>query len=233
MLPALTVEPILALAAGAVLQGPLPGHDLAIWHGFSPALWMSVIALAGGVLLYAGRKPLFALHERVEGGWMPGASTTGLLDGLFALAQGLTRRLDTGSLQRMMLLFVGLGPDAGHGWLARPRIAPDRAARAAAGGRRQPGRRPGHGRGGRRGPGPASPAFRRPGADGRGGPGGVPDLRQVFRPDLALTQLSVEVVTVILLLLALYFLPQTHPRRTPAGLGASGMVCWPAWRAWA
>jgi multicomponent K+:H+ antiporter subunit A len=44
ILPALTVEPILALAAGAVLQAPLPEHNLAIWHGFNPALWMSVIA---------------------------------------------------------------------------------------------------------------------------------------------------------------------------------------------
>ncbi|MDD3530151.1 MAG: proton-conducting transporter membrane subunit, partial [Gallionellaceae bacterium] len=48
ILPALTVEPILALAAGAVLQGPLPAHDLAIWHGWSPAVAMSLVALAGG-----------------------------------------------------------------------------------------------------------------------------------------------------------------------------------------
>lgn len=60
ILPALTVEPILALAAGAVLQGPLPRHDLAIWHGFSPALWMSVIALAGGVLLRPTQAPVRA-----------------------------------------------------------------------------------------------------------------------------------------------------------------------------
>jgi multicomponent K+:H+ antiporter subunit A len=45
---------------GAVLQGPPPEHDLAIWHGVSPALWMSVIACFGGIaLLYLGRKPLF------------------------------------------------------------------------------------------------------------------------------------------------------------------------------
>jgi multicomponent K+:H+ antiporter subunit A len=31
-------------------------------------------------------------------------------------------------------------------------------------------------------------------------------------PDLALTQLSVEVVTIVLLLLALHFLPQRHPQ---------------------
>ena len=65
--PAQTVEPILAVAAGAVLQGPLPAHDLALWHGVNPALWMSAIALVGGVLLYLARKPLYALHERFEG----------------------------------------------------------------------------------------------------------------------------------------------------------------------
>lgn len=40
-------------------------------------------------------------------------------------------------------------------------------------------------------------------------------------PDLALTQLSVEVVTVILLLLALYFLPQTTPA-DPGGAAHQG-----------
>ena len=36
-------------------------------------------------------------------------------------------------------------------------------------------------------------------------------------PDLALTQLSVEVVTIILLLLALYFLPQRSPAESQPG----------------
>jgi multicomponent K+:H+ antiporter subunit A len=48
-------------------------------------------------------------------------------------------------------------------------------------------------------------------------------------PDLALTQLSVEVVTVILLLLALYFLPQPprpNPRRRGHGACAADLACW-------
>jgi multicomponent K+:H+ antiporter subunit A len=57
-------------------------------------------------------------------------------------------------------------------------------------------------------------------------------------PDLALTQLSVEIVTIVLLLLALYFLPWDEPRERPsprlvghgvlavaAGLGA-GLLTW-------
>jgi multicomponent K+:H+ antiporter subunit A len=43
-------------------------------------------------------------------------------------------------------------------------------------------------------------------------------------PDLALTQLSVEVVTIILLLLALYFLPQRSPAESPPGRRARDLV---------
>src|SRR5690606_28742563 len=50
--PAFTVEPILAVAASSVLQGPVPDHDLAIWHGFNTALYMSITALVGGVIFY-------------------------------------------------------------------------------------------------------------------------------------------------------------------------------------
>jgi multicomponent K+:H+ antiporter subunit A len=48
-------------------------------------------------------------------------------------------------------------------------------------------------------------------------------------PDLALTQLSVEVVTVILLLLALYFLPQHTPAESGNGRRCA-MACWPVGR---
>ena len=216
ILPALTVEPILALAAGAVLQGPLPRHDLAIWHGFSPALWMSVIALAGGVLLYARRKPLFALHERFEGVLDARRVYNLLLDGLFAFAHGLTRRLDTGSLQRMIALFVGSALILGaSGWQAtdspltgpRALLPVDGVSLAAALAM-------------------ALTAITALALHRRrfvalvlmGAVGLVVSLIFVkfSAPDLALTQLSVEVVTVILLLLALYFLPQTTPAEPQA-----------------
>jgi multicomponent K+:H+ antiporter subunit A len=217
ILPALTVEPILALAAGAVLQGPLPRHDLAIWHGFSPALWMSVIALAGGVLLYARRKPLFALHERFEGVLDARRVYNLVLDGLFAFASGLTRRLDTGSLQRMIALFVGSALILGaSGWLAtdssltgpRALLPVDGVSLAAALAM-------------------AVTAIAALALHRRrfvalvlmGAVGLVVSLIFVkfSAPDLALTQLSVEVVTVILLLLALYFLPQHTPAESGSG----------------
>ncbi len=217
MLPALTVEPILALAAGAVLQGPLPGHDLAIWHGFSPSLGMSVIALLGGVLLYVGRKPLFALHARHEGKLDARRVYNRLLDALFALAGGVTRALDIGSLQRLVALFAGFAVLLGTaGWLAtdspltgpRPLLPVDGvsllAALAMAGAAVTA---------------LALHRHRFVALVLMGAVGLVVSLIFVkfSAPDLALTQLSVEVVTVILLLLALYFLPQRTPaERQPA-----------------
>jgi multicomponent K+:H+ antiporter subunit A len=211
ILPALTVEPILALAAGAVLQGPLPAHDLAIWHGFSPALWMSVIALIGGILLYVGRKPLFALHVRFEDRLSARRVYDRLLDALLGLASGLTRRLDTGSLQRMIASFISFALILGiSGWLGSgssltgPRellpvdavslfaaLAMLAATLTALALHRQ-----------------RFVALILIGAVGL-------LVSLIFvkfsAPDLALTQLSVEVVTIILLLLALYFLPQQTP----------------------
>ncbi len=238
ILPALTVEPILALAAGAVLQGPLPAHDLAIWHGFSPAVWMSVIALIGGILLYVGRKPLFALHERFED-WLSARRVYDhVLDALFGFAGGLTRRLDTGSLQRMIASFIGFALILGvSGWLGSgspltgPRdllpvdtvslfaaLAMAAVALTALALHRQ-----------------RFVALILIGAVGL-----VVSLIFVkfSAPDLALTQLSVEVVTIILLLLALYFLPQHTPvesgngRRWRDGVlavmagGGVGMLAW-------
>ena len=211
--PALIVEPILAVAVTGVLQESLPEHNLAIWHGFSPALGMSVIALVGGGLIYLGRKPLFAFYERhVE--WLRMETLYDrLLNGLFALAGALTRKLDTGSLQRLLFvtilsaLVLGLAgfisvpaPLTG----VRTRLPVDGVSLLAALGliaaaigavflHRQ----------------------RLVAVVLMGAVGLVTALIFIrfSAPDLALTQLAVEVVTVVLLLLALYFLPQHSPAK--------------------
>lgn len=51
-LPYLMIEPYLRTAAVAVLGDRAPPFTLAVWHGFTPALLMSAIALAAGVVLY-------------------------------------------------------------------------------------------------------------------------------------------------------------------------------------
>ena len=51
-LPALTIAPFLASAVVSVLGTQTPEYSLAIWHGFNAPLIMSLIALVGGVALY-------------------------------------------------------------------------------------------------------------------------------------------------------------------------------------
>jgi multicomponent K+:H+ antiporter subunit A len=51
VLPAQTIGPLLATAGTAIL-GDVPSYELAVWHGFTPALLMSLVALVGGVSFY-------------------------------------------------------------------------------------------------------------------------------------------------------------------------------------
>ncbi|MDP2170878.1 MAG: MnhB domain-containing protein, partial [Rhodocyclaceae bacterium] len=216
--PAQTVEPLLAVAAAAVLQGPLPEHNLALWHGVNPALWMSVIALAGGALLYLGRRPLYALHYRLEGRLDARVIFEHILEiGVLRAARRFTAAFDTGSLQRQAALFIVSALVLGGSGLllapapltgTQPLLAVDGISLIAA----------------------LALVFAALGATALhrrrlvaliliGAVGLIVALVFVkfSAPDLALTQLSVEVVTIVLLLLALYFLPQT----TPAEAGKS------------
>ena len=63
LFPNQTVQPLLLMASRAML-GPLPEFHLAVWHGVSPALLMSAGALCVGVLIYVLRGPIFTWHER-------------------------------------------------------------------------------------------------------------------------------------------------------------------------
>lgn len=53
VLPGLTLGPVLNLAAQSVLGADLPWKDIAVWHGVNLPLVMSLIALGAGVALYA------------------------------------------------------------------------------------------------------------------------------------------------------------------------------------
>ena len=41
----------------AVLGAAIPEYSLAVWHGFTPELLMSVVAMAGGVAVYVMLRP--------------------------------------------------------------------------------------------------------------------------------------------------------------------------------
>jgi multicomponent K+:H+ antiporter subunit A len=60
--PAWSIGTLLAAAAAPVVGGVLPEYSLAVWHGFNLPLAMSFVALAGGMLLYLSQR-----RRRAEG----------------------------------------------------------------------------------------------------------------------------------------------------------------------
>ena len=209
MLPGYTVAPLLAVAAQASLNGPLPEYDLAIWHGFNLPLAMSLAATLGGVLVYLLRQPLFR--------WYAGLPEVDAKDvfergvrAVVALSQRITALLEKGSLQRYLALMLlaaillvisglsdlpgftgslGLSPLDGPGLMGGSVLCV--AALLTVIFHRQ-----------------RLVALLMLSVVGL-------LVALVFArysaPDLALTQLSVEVVTIILLMLALYFMPAHTP----------------------
>lgn len=203
--PQMTVGPLLASASTAVLGGDLPYYKLHIWHGFNLPLLMSAIAMAGGAIIYVNRSRIFFFQMH-----FPEKNESLLFDNGVKKIRNLTRLLlnwiDTGSTQRSVfwLLIMAIAftvfplMQLNTTMGLRPQIQVDSVMIAG-----------------------ATLLC-------------VSSLATVIwhhirflallllsvvglivsisfalfsAPDLALTQLSVEVVTIILLLLALYFLP--------------------------
>ncbi|WP_417231412.1 monovalent cation/H+ antiporter subunit A [Brevundimonas sp.] len=64
VLPAMTIGPDLQRAAVAVLGPDTPAFTLAVWHGFTPALGLSVFAMvAGGILYVLLRRRLLVIRK--------------------------------------------------------------------------------------------------------------------------------------------------------------------------
>jgi multicomponent K+:H+ antiporter subunit A len=210
VLPALMVAPLLALGAGAVLGGPLPEYSLRIWHGFSLPLLMSVIAFGGGALFYFSLQRLYRLHHHVQLRRGGKEMFDAVLRALTFAARRVTATLENGSLQRYLLLLM-LTALAATAWPLLPdRLAAGNAAEQA----------------------PHGGAWVLWAIAGGAAIGSAWTYRRrmvslillgvvglavsiVFvylsAPDLALTQLLVEVVTILLMMLALYYLPQRSP----------------------
>jgi len=215
LLPTTLAAPLVAAASTAVTGGERPDLHLALWHGINPALLMSLGAVAVAILLlwrYA------AIARAVA--YLPSADAKRLFDsGMTAIVGGLRRLsglLHAASLQRYLLvLFVAvlaLGIDAG--W----RFGVNAGQRETT---------------------PAAPmaivawaalivaTIAVLAADRRrylalvfiSVIGLVMALAFVHlsAPDLALTQIAVEVVTILLMLLALHLLPGSPPRLSGVG----------------
>src|SRR5690606_29816859 len=99
-------------ATRAVLGHEMPEYHLALWHGLNLPLIMSVIALAGGLLLYSQRKGLFAFYER-KYRHDEKVVFESRVQRSVRFAQAVTDRLENGSLQRYVALFIGAAVIAG------------------------------------------------------------------------------------------------------------------------
>jgi len=120
IVPALTIAPVLHAGASAILGIQMPEYSLSVWHGFNLPLAMSAIGVVGGIALYFGLRRTIDLYgvQNVATGRNVFHRQ---LDLLSALAQRLTTTIANGSLQRMLVglvlaaLVVGAAP-----WLAAP-----------------------------------------------------------------------------------------------------------------
>ncbi|OEY65295.1 monovalent cation/H+ antiporter subunit A [Marinobacter sp. X15-166B] len=213
MFPAISVGPLLYAAAAATLGGPVPDYELAVLHGFNLPLLMSFLAFFGGLLLYTQRQRLFDFHARFKE-IDEKAVFEALVARLVDRAHQFTARIENGSLQRYATLLVvsaivvavmplsELGISIGANGLT-PLDWPTALGALIL----------------------VVCAF-----------GTVYMHRSRFfalillsvvglmvslgfvrfsSPDLAMTQLSVEVVTIVLLMLALYYMPSWTPVETP------------------
>jgi multicomponent K+:H+ antiporter subunit A len=216
LLPGLTVGPLVNLAARAVFGADLPPYSVALWHGFTAPLLMSALALVGGAIFYWALQRQYNLHLHIPLRWSARSLFNGLLAGLTRLAERATARFDNGSLQRSLVLLFAVV-------LVVPASAILRSGVVL-------GNRPLL---------PVTPFGAMAGVVlAAAAIGCVAWHRQRLvavillsvtglvvslafltfsAPDLALTQLSVEVVTTVLMLTALARLPQSGPRESSPG----------------
>jgi multicomponent K+:H+ antiporter subunit A len=212
LFPQYTVQYLLQSAAMVVSNGPVPQFELAVWHGFTPPLLMSTIAIVGGIIYYSQSDHVIALHERYLPRLHSRIAYERFYRGLVEASKVVIAAIDNGSLQRYLALLFGSVLVLGGWAYLTGAPAPVRGAEA----------------------GLAPDAVTAAGllALVVGSLGTVIYHRQRLKalvylsvvglvvslafvrfsaPDLALTQLSVEVVTIILLLLSLRFIPREQP----------------------
>ncbi len=207
--PQFIVGDLLDAASFAVLQQALPEFDLAIWHGFNFPLLMSSIAIIGGAILYFKRETLFEFKEQFHS-----ADAKYVFEAriqcLITKASQIHKLIDNGSLQRYMLCLVvfalilvaspilelldagGDGPRLSISWLASFCAAILVISTLLT---------------------VIWSHHRLKSLLALSVVGLIVSITFAYfsAPDLALTQLSVEVATIILFLLALFFLPQHSP----------------------
>ena len=225
-LPAWSVGPVLAMAATPVVGGVLPDYSLAVWHGLNAPLLMSLIASVGGIGVYLlfARRFTARRDVGVPGfGWLRGQRVFEQCVAMLSdLARRLVRALGTRRLQPQMLALVSVALFAGVGsslivplaWGDRERVplTPEFVVLWAIGAFCAVGAA-------------WQAKFHRLAALIMLGVVGVVlciTFAWFSAPDLALTQLAVEVVTVVLFLLGLRWMPTREATVAPR----QGLLDW-------
>ncbi len=118
LLPAMTVGPTLAVAAqAALLVEPLPAYELSIWHGWNLPVLMSGVAVVGGTLLYFGLQHFINLHRIVDLPllWKKSGrdAFVSAIDHVLGVSRRVTVALQTGRLQGYLALLVTMALIAG------------------------------------------------------------------------------------------------------------------------
>jgi multicomponent K+:H+ antiporter subunit A len=114
--PGYTVGPALDTAMRAILGPTLPDYSLALWHGFTPELLMSAVAMAGGLALYLVLHSYLRVCEgppllqHIKGQRI---FERALVTLSWSLARRLENLLGTRRLQPQLLLLVGAALLAG------------------------------------------------------------------------------------------------------------------------
>jgi multicomponent K+:H+ antiporter subunit A len=222
-------EPFVKLVTASVLGGEaeVPKVYFKLWHGLTPALFMSIIAVVGGLLLLAAFNPALRLWNAT-----PRPEAKVIFDAVVKVSVWLARKLilplHDGAFSRYAAIASIAIVAAGlHAWSTGTVGLPTRTMQAA-------------------GPVPIAGWLMLAAATGGlvymhrdrflsliliGIVGVMVSIGFVFfsAPDLAMTQFSVDVVTLILLLLALNFLPKHTPvessvfrRARDAGVAVAG-----------
>ncbi len=211
LLPEAFYAALIHPAVTAARQLLVDPYDFSTLGGRVPMV-MSLLALAGGALFYRIRDPLFRLHAR-----LPEVDAKEIFDwimrGAIALSQRRVFQLENGSLQRYLafilltvLVLVGLellAVDRWHGGVALAPLDPLTVLAAALLCLAAIGVAVYHHH--------RLPALLLLGVAGLFV---TVTFARFSAPDLALTQLMVEVMAVVIMMLALSFLPQKSPRES-------------------
>jgi multicomponent K+:H+ antiporter subunit A len=214
VLPALVVGGLLDVAAGSVLGPHMPDVHLALWHGVNVPLMMSIVAFTGGGLVFAWRKRLLDWHGDAIRVPRATIAYNQFFGRIIQMGRVITQELHNHSLARyILILLVVLLVVGGSPWFVDdpiPLVARQTTELEVA---------------------PvafclllvfgsiATVVFHRRRLwalvfMGSAGLASALLFADYSAPDLALTQISVEFGTTVLILLALYYLPWRSPRES-------------------